>query len=83
MDRRGNDQADVMAAKGRSQHEIDEWLKGWLKVIEHTVSTYHKWTAFTAAAQHNGEISPDHEIREDPRRHRPRVKEVRTPKNND
>lgn len=42
MDRRGNDQADLMAAKGRSQHEIDERLKERLKVIEHTVSIYHK-----------------------------------------
>ena len=64
MDRMGNDQADYMAAKGRSKHDIDEWLKGWLKVIEHTVTTYHKWTAYTAAGQHNGEMVPDHDKRD-------------------
>ena len=64
MDCLGNDQADLMAAKGRSQHEIDQWLKGWLKVIEHTVTTYHQWTAFTAAAQHNGDMAADHDKRD-------------------
>ena len=53
-----------MAARGRSQHEIDQCTKGRLKVIEHTVTTYHRWTAHTAAAQHNGEMVPDHDKQE-------------------
>ena len=64
MDRRGNDQADGMAAKGRAQHEISDWLKGRLKAIEDCVTTYHRWTAFIAAAQHNGKMVPDHDKRE-------------------
>ena len=56
-----------MVEKGRKVHGITERSKAELKRIEINVKQYHKWTAYAAAAQHNGEMKADHDKREGPR----------------
>ena len=74
-DRRGNDVADSMADRGRTIHDISSHAKKELKRIESNVKQYHRWTAYAAAAQHNGQMKPDHDIREGPR-----PRKAKTPK---
>ena len=62
----GNDAADIMADSGRALHDIGKHIAAELKEIEHNVKQYHRWTAFAAAAQHNGNMVPDHDMRDKP-----------------
>ena len=72
----GNDAAGIMADLGRALHDIGKHIAAELKTIEHNGKLYHRWTAFAAAAQHNGNMVPDHDKRDKPKR-RKQNKETR------
>ena len=61
VDRRANAAADKVADWGREVHDLPAQVRTEYSQTEEAAVEYLKWAAYLAAAQHNGNIVPDHD----------------------
>ena len=64
VDRRASNVADRIANKGRRVHALPANIVNEIKAAETTTKEYHRWIAYVATVQHNGDIKPDHDKRQ-------------------